>query len=299
VSVAYARGCSLGATDTSELAAALSACADADVIVLAVGDALPFIGETLSTATLELQGGQAALMDALVCLGKPLVLALVSSKPMVLPASSERAAAIVCCFNPGMQGGAAFAELLFGDLNPSGKLTISFPKHVGQQPSFYSQVRGQHGSAYADLDQSPRFAFGFGLSYTRFEYSNLRLAKSRLAATEALELSFELHNSGTREGTEIAQVYGSDLVTSVTWVSKVLIAFARVTLAAGERRTISLTIPQERLSLVDAYERRVVEPGEFEVSLAPSSRDEHALRARFTVDGEPFSFWGIPGAAAR
>ena len=299
VSVSYARGCSLGSTDTSELAAALSACADADVIVLAVGDALPFIGETLSTATLELQGGQAALMDALVALGKPLVLALVSSKPMVLPASSERAAAIVCCFNPGMQGGAAFAELLFGDLNPSGKLTISFPKHVGQQPSFYSQVRGQHGSAYADLDQSPRFPFGFGLSYTRFEYSNLRLAKSRLAASEALELSFELYNSGTREGTEIAQVYGSDLVTSVTWVNKVLIAFARVTLAAGERRTINLTIPQQRLSLVDAYERRVVEPGEFEVSLAPSSRDEHALRARFTVDGEPFSFWGIPGAAAR
>ena len=299
VAVAYAPGCSLGSTDTSELAAALSACADADVIVLAVGDALPFIGETLSTATLELQGGQAALMDALVALGKPLVLALVSSKPMVLPASSERAAAIVCCFNPGMQGGAAFAELLFGDLNPSGKLTISFPKHVGQQPSFYSQVRGQHGSAYADLDQSPRFAFGFGLSYTRFEYSDLRLAKSRLAASDALELSFELHNSGTREGTEIAQVYGSDLVTSVTWVNKVLIAFARVTLAAGERRTINLTIPQQRLSLVDAYERRVVEPGEFEVSLAPSSRDEHALRARFTVDGPPFSFWGIPGAAAR
>jgi beta-glucosidase len=298
VSVAYARGCSLGSTDTSELAAALSACADADVIVLAVGDALPFIGETLSTATLELQGGQVALMDALVALDKPLVLALVSSKPMVLPASSERAAAIVCCFNPGMQGGAAFAELLFGDLNPSGKLTISFPKHVGQQPSFYSQVRGQHGSAYADLDQTPRFAFGFGLSYTSFEYSNLRLAKSRLAASEALELSFELHNSGTREGTEIAQVYGSDLVTSVTWVNKVLIAFTRVTLAAGERRTIRLTIPQERLSLVDAYERRVVEPGEFEVSLAPSSRDEHALRARFTVEGEPFSFWGIPGAAA-
>jgi beta-glucosidase len=190
-------------------------------------------------------------------------------------------------------------------MNPSGKLTISFPRHVGQQPSFYSQVRGQHGSAYADLDQSPRFAFGFGLSYTRFEYANLRLAKSRLAPTEALELSFELYNSGSREGTEIAQVYGTDLVTSVTWLNKVLIAFARVTLAAGERRTISMIIPQERLSLVDAYERRVVEPGEFEVSLAPCSRDERGqggdrqLRARFTVEGEPFSFRGIPGVAPR
>jgi len=298
VSVVYAPGCSLSSADTSELPAALAACADADVIVLALGDALPFIGETLSTATLELQGGQAALLSAVAALGKPLILALVSSKPLVLPAESEQAAAIVCCFNPGMQGGTAFAELLFGDLNPCGKLTISFPKHVGQQPSFYSQVRGQHGNRYADLDQRPRFAFGFGLSYTRFEYSNLRLAKSRLALAETLELSFELYNSGDREGTEIAQVYGSDLVTSVTWVNKVLIAFARVTLAPGERRTVSVTIPQERLSLVDAYERRLVEPGEFEISVAPSSNEEGALRARVVVEGEPFSFSGIPGAAA-
>jgi beta-glucosidase len=298
VAVAYERGCTLSSQDTSEVPAALAACADADVIVLAVGDALPFIGETLSTATLELQGGQAALLDALVALGKPLVLALVNSKPLVLPASSEHAAAIVECFNPGMQGGTAFAELLFGDLNPSGKLTISFPKHVGQQPSFYSQIRGQHGDRYADLDQKPRFPFGFGLSYTRFEYSNIRLAKSRLALGEELELSFDLHNSGEREGTEVAQVYGCDLVTSVTWVNKVLIGFARVTLAAGERRTITLTIPQERLALVDAYERRVVEPGEFELSVAPSSSAEGALSARMVVEGQAFSFAGIPGATA-
>jgi len=297
VSVAYARGCTLSSADTSEIPAALTACADADVIVLALGDALPFIGETLSTATLELQGGQIALLDSVAALGKPLVLALVNSKPLVLPASSERSAAIVECFNPGMQGGTAFAELLFGDLNPSGKLTISFPKHVGQQPSFYSQVRGQHGSAYADLDQKPRFPFGFGLSYTRFEYANLQLAKSRLAPDEALELSFELYNSGPREGTEIAQVYASDLVTSVTWVNKVLIAFARVTLAAGERRVVTLTIPQERLSLVDAFEQRVVEPGEFEVFVAASSITEAALRARFVVEGQAFSFARIPGAA--
>jgi len=295
VSVAYARGCSLTSSDSSELPAALAACADADVIVLAVGDALPFIGELLSTATLELPGGQRALLEAVAALGKPLVLALVSSKPLVLPAASERAAAIICCFNPGMQGGTAFAELIFGDLNPSGKLTVSFPKHVGQQPSFYSQVRGQHGTAYADLDQTPRFAFGFGLSYTPFEYSNLHLSKIRLAPDEALELSFEIHNRGVREGTEIAQVYASDLVTSVTWVNKVLIAFARVTLAAGERREVRLAIPQERLSLVDAYERRVVEPGEFEISVAPSSSETGRLRARVVVEGQAFSFSGIPG----
>lgn len=295
VSVVYARGCSLTSADSSELPAALAACAEADVIVLALGDSLPFIGETLSTATLELLGGQRALLEAVSALGIPFVLALVNSKPLVLPPASERAAAIVECFNPGMQGGTAFAELLCGDFNPSGKLTISFPKHVGQQPSFYSQVRGQHGAAYADLDQQPRFAFGFGLSYTHFEYSNLRLAKPELAQGEALELSFELHNRGERAGTEIAQVYASDLVTSVTWVNQVLIAFERVTLAAGERRTVTLTIPQQRLSLVDAFERRVVEPGEFEVVVAEFSNAPSALRARFTVAGESFSFARIPG----
>jgi len=297
VTVTYAPGCSVRTGDTSQVADAVAACANADVIVLVLGDDLPFIGEGHSTATLELLGGQRALLEALAALQAPLVLALVNSKPLVLPPAAECAAAIVECFNPGMQGGNAFAELLFGDFNPSGRLTISFPRHVGQQPMCYSQVRGQHGNEYADLDQIPRFAFGFGLSYTRFEYSALRLISTCLAPGEALELEVELHNCGAREGTEVAQVYLSDLVTSVTWVNQSLIAFQRVTLAAGERRVLRFSIAQERLTLVDAYEKRRVEPGEFEVAIAASANDRGALRARFVVSGEPFSFAGIPGAS--
>ncbi|HEX7452427.1 MAG TPA: glycoside hydrolase family 3 N-terminal domain-containing protein, partial [Polyangiaceae bacterium] len=154
--VAYAKGCSVRSADPVELATVQAACKDADAVVLVVGDDLPFIGEGHSTATLELLGGQRELVDAVALLGKPVVLALVSSKPLVLPAATEQVAAVVACFNPGMQGGLAFAELLFGDFNPSGKLTVSFPKHAGQQPSFYTQVRGQHGHEYADLDQIPR-----------------------------------------------------------------------------------------------------------------------------------------------
>jgi beta-glucosidase len=296
-SVVYAKGCSVRAADPVELLAVQAACKDADVVVLVVGDDLPFIGEGHSTATLELLGGQRELLDVVMVQGKPVLLALVNSKPLLLPASAEHVAAIVECFNPGMQGGLAFAELVFGDFNPAGKLTISFPKHAGQQPTFYSQVRGQHGAEYADLDQIPRFPFGFGLSYTRFEYSNLRVSKPRLALGEPLELSFELRNAGPREGTEIAQVYASDLVTSVTWVNKVLVAFERVALAPGEQRSITLCVAQERFSLVDAYERRVVEPGEFELLVGPSSSDGEALRARFVVEGSPFSFSGIPGVA--
>ena len=299
VTVAHVAGCSVRTDDTSEIAAALAVGADSDVIVLAVGDDIPFIGECNSTATLELQGGQRALVDAVMALGKPVVLALVNSKPLVLPDSVVNAAAIVECFNPGMQGGTAFAELLFGDLNPSAKLTISFPRHVGQQPIFYNPVRNQHGTKYADLTQVPRFAFGHGLSYTRFEYATLVVRSPRLRAGDALELSVDLRNAGQRDGTEIVQVYASDRVTSVTWIDKSLIAFARVTLAAGETRTVTFEIPQQRLALVDAYERTIVEPGEFEISVGPSSVDAQLLKAGFTVEGEPFSFAGIPGVARK
>jgi beta-glucosidase len=298
VTVSHAAGCSVRSPDTSRIPSALGACAEADVIVLALGDDLPFIGESNSTATLELLGAQCALFDAVVALGKPVVLALVNSKPVVLPAAAQRASAIIECFNPGMAGGTAFAEALFGDLNPSGKLTISFPKHVGQQPCFYSQVRGQHGAKYADIDQKPRFAFGFGLSYTRFSYSGLCINKPVLLPGEPLELEVELHNLGSRAGTEVLQVYLSDLVTSVTWVNKLLVAFQRVTLSAGERRVLKFSVPHERLALVDAYERRIVEPGEFEVSVATSSDDAAALSGRFVVTGAAFSFSGIPGVSA-
>jgi beta-glucosidase len=297
LNVTYAAGCSVRSRDTAGIPAALAACSAADVIVLVVGDDLPFIGELQSTATLELPGAQRELLAAVVQLGKPVVLALVNSKPLVLPAESEHVAAIVECFNPGMQGGTAFAELLFGELNPSGRLSISFPRHVGQQPIFYSQVRGQHGTEYADLDQIPRFRFGFGLSYTHIEYAELRLQKSRLAVGEGLELSVQLRNTGAREGTEVVQVYVSDLVTSVTWVNQTLVAFERVTLAAGETRSVQFHIPQERLSLVDAFEQRVVEPGEFELRVGRCSQAADTLVAKFWVEGEAFSFARIPGVA--
>src|SRR5450432_2996246 len=225
IAVTYAAGCSVRTKDETEIPEAIAACTDADVIVLALGDDIPFIGECNSTATLELLGGQRALCDAVMALGKPVIMALVNSKPLVLPPALNRAAAIVECFNPGMQGGTAFAELLFGDLNPAGKLTISFPLHVGQQPVFYNQVPGQHGKDYADLSQIPRFRFGHGLSYSRFEYGNLRVRNALLANGQALEFSVDVSNTSAREGIEIVQAYLADLVTSVTWVQKRLVAF--------------------------------------------------------------------------
>lgn len=297
--VEFARGADPTVADASEIPEAVEAARRADVVVLVVGDHLPFIGETQSTATLELQGAQPALIDAVMALGKPTALVLLNSKPLVLPPAALRANAIVECFNPGMRGGTALAELLAGDLNPSGKLTISFAKHVGQQPVFYSQVRGQHGVRYADLDQEPLFAFGHGLSYTRYAYANLRLTATTLSAGQPVEAEVEVANVGDRDGVEIVQAYVADEVTSCTWVDRRLVAFERVALAAGERKIVRLVIPHDALALVNAHGQEVVEPGAFELQVGPSSRPSQLLRARFEVEGEAFSLAAIPGVAER
>ena len=281
--VRYERGCSIIDADLSGIPAAVAAAQASDVIVAVVGDHLRFIGETNSTATLELQGGQIALLDALEKTGKPMVVVLVSSKPLVLPPSVKRAAAILEGFNPGMEGGRALAEALFGQLNPSGRLTISIPVHVGQQPVFYSQVRGQHGDRYADLTEEPLFPFGHGLSYTEYRYSNLKLGAPALARGQGATVSVDVENVGRREGDEIVQVYVTDVVTSATWVNKALKGFARVHLAPGEKKTVAVTLPWESFQIVDAEGHSVVEPGEFEIRVGPSSRDRDLLKATLEV----------------
>jgi beta-glucosidase len=283
-SIRYEPGCSIVDDDVSGIPAAVAAAQASDVIVAVVGDHLDFIGETRSTATLELQGGQVALLDALAETDKPMVVVLVNSKPLVLPASAKGAAAILEAFNPGMEGGRAIAEAVLGEINPSGKLTISIPIHVGQQPVFYSQVRGQHGTRYADLTQEPLFPFGHGLSYTQYDYSNLRLGAPTLARGEAMEVSVDVQNSGQRAGDEIVQAYVSDLVTSATWVNKALEGFARVHLEPGEKKTVQITLPWEAFQLVNAEGQSVVEPGEFEILVGPSSRDDDLLRTTFQAE---------------
>jgi beta-glucosidase len=282
--VRYEKGCSINDADLAGLPAAVAAAQASEVVVAVVGDHLDFIGEEKSTATLEMQGGQVALLDALEKAGKPMVVVLVNSKPLVLPPSAKRAAAILEGFNPGMEGGRAIAEAVFGKINPSGKLTVSFPLHVGQQPVFYNQVRGQHGTRYADLTQEPLFPFGHGLSYTTYRYSNVRLASPTLARGQAASVSVDVENAGSRAGDEIVQVYVSDVVTSVTWVGKSLQGFSRVPLAPGEKKTVTVALPWEAFQLVDADGRRVVEPGDFEVLVGPSSRDRDLLKVTLRAE---------------
>jgi len=295
--VSHATAGDLWSKNQAALDDALRVVAAADVALLVLGDDVPFIGELRSTATLELLGNQNALIDAVAASGKPFVLVLIASKPLVLPESASRARAILQCFNPGMQGGTALSEILLGEQNPSGKLTISHPRHVGQQPIFYSQVRGQHGDRYADLTQEPLFSFGHGLSYTTFSYGGLVVRTPVVHAGQDVELEVEVTNTGARAGTEVVQVYVSDVVTSVTWVNQSLVAFRRVTLEPGEKRKLRILVPHEQLALVNAYEERVVEPGEFELLVGGSSKRAELLRASFKVEGCAFSFEQIPGVS--
>nr|BFE61377.1 glycoside hydrolase family 3 N-terminal domain-containing protein [Dactylosporangium thailandense] len=269
--------------DPAAIAEAVALAEASDVVVAVLGDNVALTGEGKSTATLDLQGGQSALLDALVATGKPVIVVLVQGKPSTLPASAERAAAVIAAFNPGMQGGRAIAELLLGEIEPSGRLPISFARHAGQLPVYYNQLRGQHGNRYADLTQEPLFAFGEGLSYSTVAYSDLRIADAVVPADGVIRASVTIANTGTRPSLETVQVYVSDLVTSVTWAERELKAFTQVTVAPGATETVELELPASSCSLVTADGRRVVEPGRFELQVGRSSKPADLLRAPFEI----------------
>jgi beta-glucosidase len=259
--------------DPVAIAAAVEAARAADYAVVVLGDTVALTGEGKSTATLELQGGQLALMEALAATGTPTVVVLLNSKPAVLPASMLGVGALVQAFNPGMRGGRAIAELLLGLIEPSGRLPISAARHVGQQPVYYNQLRGQHGNRYADLTQDPLFVFGEGLSYTTIEYGDPVIEQPRVDAGGTVRATVRLTNTGGRPALETVQAYVSDLVTSVTWAEQELKAYRQVSVPAGASVEVTIEVPAAACTLVTADGRRVVEPGEFELRIGPNSRD--------------------------
>jgi beta-glucosidase len=273
------------APDDALIAEAVAAAQDADYVVAVVGDRIELVGEGRSTATLELIGGQVALLDALAATGKPMVVVLLASKPLVLPRSATDAAALVWAANPGMEGGRAVAEVLLGLVEPSGRLPISFARHAGQQPTYYNQLRGQHGDRYADLTQEPAFVFGEGLTYTSVEYRDLRVLTPTVAASGTVRAEVTLANTGERPAREVVQAYVSDVVTSASWADKELKAYRVVELAPGETATVTVEVAVANCTIVDARGSRVVEPGAFELLVGPSSRDADLLRAGFAVEG--------------
>ena len=296
------------AVDQALIDEAVANARQSDLIVAVVGDVVQLVGETCSTATLELLGGQNALLDELAAVsretGKPMVTVLISSKPQVLPASivgessvfakrvndpETGTGSILWAPNPGMRGGQAIAEIIFGLTNPSGRLPITFPRHAGQLPVYYNQIRGQHGDRYADLTQDPAFAFGEGLSYTTFAYGEPTIvggasnADGTFAETDTVRAEITLTNTGERAGVEIVQAYIGDIVTSYSWTDRELKAFQRVALEPGETKTVAFEIPVANCTIVDPDANRIVEPGEFELLIGHSSRREDLKRTTFTV----------------
>lgn len=262
----------------------------ADAVIAVVGDVVQLTGETCSTATLELLGGQNQLLERMVSVArethKPLVVVLISSKPQVLPpciigtngvivdeSATEGLGAFLWAANPGMQGGRAIAEIIFGMTDPSGRLPITFPRHAGQLPVFYNEIRGQHGDRYADLTQDPAFAFGEGLSYTTFAYGEPCITNgAEFTAQDAVHVEIDLTNTGARTGTEVVQLYISDVVTSYTWACKELKDFRRVTLEPGETARVAFDLPVSACTIVNGDAERIVELGEFEILIGHSGR---------------------------
>ena len=276
--VSYAYGAGPIASKRDDLDSAVAIAREADLIVLAVGDAEEQIGETKDRADLTLSGQQIPLFHRLRSLGKPVVTVLIASKPLVTDAASEEADAFVVAFNGGAHGGQAVAETLFGDNVPSGRLPISFPVHSGQVPVYYNSLPGWHGGKYCDLPAEPQFVFGEGLSYTRFTYSDLSMD------AETLNAAVTVKNIGAVDAIETVQVYFRDCVASVLTPVKQLIAYRQVALSAGEERRVTFAFDKADFSLVNRREERVTEPGEFLLMVGHSAKDSDLITIKFRID---------------
>jgi beta-glucosidase len=272
--VRYEPGCSVSGGDLSGVAAAIDEAANADVVVLAVGDRAGLFGngtsgEGCDAEDLNLPGHQAELVKAILETGRQTVLISVSGRPYALGQYQGRAAAIAQAFFPGEEGGGALAGVLSGRVNPSGKLPVEVPRHAGGQPHTYlapplgqDTSVGQRTHGVSSLDPTPAFPFGHGLSYTSFGYDNLRASAGEIDTAGTVELTVTVRNTGDRDGHEVVQLYVADPVASVTRPVTQLIGFARVGLAAGESAEVSFTVHRDRLSFTGRTLERIVEPGE-------------------------------------
>jgi beta-glucosidase len=266
-----------------QLEEALQAAAKADVIVAVVGESSEMTGEAASRSDISLPASQRNLLEALSKTGKPLVVVLMTGRPLAIVRESEIANAILLSWFGGDETGNAVADVLFGNYNPSGKLPMTFPRNVGQIPIYYSHKRTgrpngdgptqKFRSNYLDASNDPLYAFGHGLSYTNFSYSDVKLSSSRMSKGQALKASVTVTNSGNYDGEEVVQLYINDPVASVTQPVKKMIGFQKFALRKGENREISFTITEEDLKFYNNDLKRIVEPGEFHVFIGGSSSD--------------------------
>lgn len=291
--VVYAKGCAVRDTSSSDIAGAVAAANGADAIIAVVGgsSARDFkttyketgaaivdetsisdmeSGEGYDRATLDLMGDQQKLLEALRAIGKPLVVVYIEGRPLNKSWAAENADALLTAYYPGQEGGRAVADVIFGDYNPAGRLPVTIPRSVGQIPVYYNK-RAPKLHDYVELSATPQYVFGYGLSYTSFEYSNLDIQRRGKAE---FDISFTLTNTGKIAGEEVPQLYLHDKVASVVQPLRQLKAFDRVMLQPGESKTITFRLTPDAFSLVTLDYETVVEPGEFEMYIGRNSGDD-------------------------
>ena len=252
-----------------------------DITIVVVGETMNMVGEGKDRQNLNMNERDIRLMQAIEETGKPSATVLMHGRPFVLTPVEEHSHAILDAWYPGECGGTAIVEALFGDINPSGKLTVSVPRYQGQTPVHYMKKRSFKRS-YVDGNATPLYPFGYGLSYTTFEYSGLQLSAQEIRKNENLKVTFNVKNTGKVKGTEICQVYLTDEVSSVSLPGKALKGFCRVELAPGEEKSVEIELTPEHFSLINAEMQRVVEPGTFLVQVGASSANI-LLKEKVTV----------------
>jgi beta-glucosidase len=289
------QGCSLNGREGEDFSAAVEAARGADAVILAVGEGADMSGEAHSRAHLGLPGRQQELLDALAETGKPIVAVLACGRPLVVPRMLEQVAALLVAWHGGIRAGQAIADILFGSYNPSGKLAVNWPRAEGQIPVYYAhtstgrpaegkgtiQFHEPFRSTYLDEANSPAFPFGFGLSYSDYEYSELKVETPTIPLDGTFSVSVLVRNTGRRAGTEIIQLYIRDLVASVTRPVKELKGFKRVRLEPGEAQRVCFAVPVHALGFINPGMQYIVEPGLFNVWLGPDS--ERGLVGEFEV----------------
>ena len=286
--VLIAKGCDSTFADTSGFAEAVRIGAAADAIIMVVGEHSDMSGEAASRSDIGLPGVQAELVKRIQSIGKPLVLILMNGRPLTIPWEASHVPAIVEAWFLGIQAGNAVADVLFGDVNPSGKLPVSFPRSIGQIPVHYDYKNTgrppaelKYTSKYLDVPNSPLYPFGYGLSYTTFSYNKVALDKRTMSVGDSLIVSVQIENTGKRKGDEVAQLYIRDLVASVTRPVKQLLGFRRITLEPGEKKLVQFMIKQDDLSFYEENMKWICEPGVFKIFVGTNCED--VLEAEFEV----------------
>lgn len=286
--VGYAKGCDVKDDSTAGFQEAINLTKQSDVAIVFVGETHDMVGEAASRTTLDLPGRQLELVQAIHATGKPTVVVLVNGRPLSIGWIVNNVPAILESWMGGSQSGNAIADILFGDVNPGGKLPVTFPRNVGQVPMYYNylntgrppEAENRYTSKYLDVPWTPLFPFGYGLSYTKFKITNLQLSARRIVSG-TLTVSVEVENVGRRAGDEVVQLYVRDPVATMTRPVKELKGFQRITLQPGEKRLVGFVLDREHFAFWNRDMRFVVEPGEFRVMVGSSSAD--LIEAKFEV----------------